>query len=116
MGTTKLLLLDSLLQESSGVRPQDDQGNQLLWKAAQQDAHNLQEMWNGGFPHPEEDLRILRLPCSQEEEDYWNWSHEVPFHRSQEVPQRLPRDDPGPEPEEAGISASLVTTTCPLLQ
>ena len=34
----------------------------------------------------------------------------------QEVPQRLPRDDPGPEPEEAGISASLVTTTCPLLQ
>ena len=33
--------------QSSGVRPQNDQGNQLLWKAAQQDAHNLQEMWNG---------------------------------------------------------------------
>ena len=30
--------------QSSGVRLQDDQGNQLLWKAAQQDAHHLQEM------------------------------------------------------------------------
>ena len=74
--------------QSSGVRPQDDQGNQLLWKAAQQDAHNLQEMWNGmqpfsivqpeivkltkmccpGFlPHPEEDLRLLWIPCSQDQ-------------------------------------------------
>ena len=74
--------------QSSGVRPQNDQGNQLLWKAAQQDAHNLQEMWNGmqpfsivqpeivkltkmccpGFlPHPEEDLRLLWIPCSQDQ-------------------------------------------------
>ena len=37
--------------QSSGVRPQNDQGNQLLWKAAQQDAHNLQEMWNGMHLH-----------------------------------------------------------------
>ena len=90
--------------QSSGVRPQDDQGNQLLWKAAQQDAHNLQEMWNGvaflkftqtqditrvfsgGFPHPEEDLRLLRLPCSQDQGiqlvyqgDVWGSADEVNF-------------------------------------
>ena len=75
--------------QSSGVRPQDDQGNQLLWKAAQQDAHNLQEMRNGihfhflsstkilenllkiccvgCVPHPEEDLCLLWIPCSQDQ-------------------------------------------------
>merc|ERR1719471_534448 len=90
--TTKLLLLDLLLQESSGVRLQDDQGNQLLWKAAQQDAHHLQEMRKCFVPHPKEDL--------------WHRSHEVPFHRPQEVPQRVPRDDPGSEPEEAGLSST----------
>ena len=53
--------------QSSGVRPQNDQGNQLLWKAAQQDAHNLQEMWNGMQPFSivrSTKKLLLRLPST----------------------------------------------------
>ena len=57
--------------QSSGVRPQNDQGNQLLWKAAQQDAHNLQEMWNG-----------VQLFSSLQKRfpNWWKFVAQVSFH------------------------------------
>merc|ERR1719192_498134 len=70
--TTKLLLLDSLLQESRGVRLQDDQGNQLLWKAAQQDALHLQEMRKCFVPHPKKTCAACGFPAAKIRG--YNWS------------------------------------------
>ena len=43
-------------------------------------------VFSGGFPHPEEDLRLLRLPCSQDQGiqlvyqgDVWGSADEVNF-------------------------------------
>ena len=48
--------------------PFPDEGNQLVRKASQQDAHPVPSLRQGGVPHPEENLRALRLPSGKDQE------------------------------------------------
>merc|ERR1712066_136344 len=77
-----------------------DEGNELVWKAAQQVAHAVQALRQGVVPHPEEDVRQLRLSRCQDkevrlvrqgpqEEDHRHRQDETPLRREEEVQERL---------------------------
>merc|ERR1739836_21606 len=81
------------------------------------------EMWKGDPPHPEEGVLRLWLSFSQdpqvrvvsegqEEEDHRHRQDEAPRPGPQEVPQRIPRADPGRESEEICLNLVLTRTMC----
>merc|ERR1711950_55670 len=76
------------------VNKYNDEGNELVWQAAQQVAHAVPALRQGVLPHPEEDVRQLRLPRRQDEEVRLvrqGPQEEDHRHRQDEAPRRRPQ-------------------------
>merc|ERR1712212_1357105 len=54
------------------LQEENDEGNILLWKAAQQDAHFVPSLWIQGLSPAEVQLRKVWL--SRETQEKYNWS------------------------------------------
>lgn len=79
----------------------NDEGYDLLWQTSQQDAHSVPSVRPQIFPHPEEAVRLLRLPrCAHAqvrlvregppEAHHGCWSNEAHEDRASPLPTRLP--------------------------
>merc|ERR1711915_131993 len=59
-------------REITSLWCKNDEGYQLLWKKEEQDPHVVSQVWKGFLPHPEENLRCVRVPWRQIRK--YNWS------------------------------------------